>query len=66
MPYILPLNIADANSNLLWTVGTINLMAQSGTYLLQLDFVIGESLAAPVILGCDFCTRFVEAIPPWI
>lgn len=33
-----------------------------GTYLVSLDFMVCKSIAALVILGCDFCDRYVEAI----
>lgn len=58
------LDIADANNRPLRTVGYLPLVLRLGTYVVQLDFVVCDSLAAPVILGCDFCDRFVEAIRP--
>ena len=58
------LNIGDANNNPLSMLGVISLIVRLGTFLVKLDFIVCERLAAPVILGCDFCDRFVEAIKP--
>ncbi|CAN8062292.1 unnamed protein product [Agarophyton chilense] len=57
-------DIADAINNPLHTIGKISLAVRLGTYFVQLDFVVCNSLAAPVIHCCDFCDRFVEAIRP--
>ena len=57
-------NINDANSNPLKTLGSITLIVRLGHRLVALDFVVCLELAAEVILGCDFCDRFVESIHP--
>lgn len=62
MEYVPGLDIADANDNPLQTVGTIILKERLGTYFVHLDFVACKSLASPVILGRDFCDRFVDSI----
>lgn len=57
-------DIADANNRPLSTVGVIDLLVRLGHYVVKLDFLVCKQLAAPVILGCDFCDRFVESIRP--
>lgn len=57
-------HISDANSNPIKMTGYIDQVARLGTRLVKVTFIVCESLAAPVILGCDFCDRFVEAIHP--
>ncbi|CAN8069907.1 unnamed protein product [Agarophyton chilense] len=54
--------VADANNKPLDTVGFIELVVRVGARVVKLDFVVCRKLAAPVILGCDVCDRFVEAI----
>lgn len=56
------MNIEDANDKRLRTIGYIALFVMLGTCVVQLDSVVCKSLAATVILGCDFCDRLVEAI----
>lgn len=56
--YAIP-DISDANNTLLTTVGTIALVVRLGQLM---EFMVFTSLAAPVIFGCDYCQRFVEAI----
>lgn len=58
------LDIIDANNNPLQPVGYLPLVVRLGTCMVQQFFVVCNTLAAPVILGCDFCDRFVEAIRP--
>ena len=57
-------NIGDANNNPLYTIGTLALVVRLGRRIVKVEFIVCERLAAPVILGCDFCDRFVEAIRP--
>ena len=59
-----PPNIVDANRRPIAVNGVIHLCVQLGTRLVKLAFYVCERLAAPVVLGCDFCDRFVEAILP--
>lgn len=40
------------------------LTVRLGNYTVKIDFIVCESLATPVILGCDFRDRFVESIHP--
>lgn len=58
------MGIADANNNPLKTSGYISLVVRLGTCLVQLDFVVCEKIAALVIISCDFCDGFVDAICP--
>ena len=57
-------NIGDANNKPLSMLGIIDLLVRLGTYLVKVDFIVCDRLAAPVILGCEYCDRFVEAIRP--
>ena len=57
-------SISDANRNPLRMLGTIELLVRLQNRTLKCDFIICERLAAAVILGADFCDRFVEAIHP--
>ena len=45
-------------------VGTLALIVRHGRRIVKVDFIVCERIAAPVILECDFCDRFVEAIRP--
>ena len=56
--------VNDANDKPLKTVGTIEQIVRLGNLIVKLDFIVCESLAASVILGADFCDRFIEAIYP--
>ena len=56
--------IADANSNPTRAKETIRLLVRLGTRAYLVEFIVCESLAASLILGCDFCTQIVEAILP--
>ena len=60
---ILP-DIRDANKGRVQSLGVITLRVQLGLYQSRVDFVVCERLSVPVILGCDFCDRHVEAIRP--
>ena len=57
-------NVRGANSQPLAIKGTVDLMVQVGNCKDHVVFYVAPSLAAPVILGCDFCDRHVEAIQP--
>ena len=57
-------DIRDANKGKVRTVGTVTLRCQLGSYETRVNFVVCERLSVPVILGCDFCDRYVEAIMP--
>lgn len=58
------LDIADANNNPLRTAGNITISLRLGTGLLSIDFTFCNSMAAPVILGCNFCECVFEGISP--
>ena len=57
-------NVADANNNPIRMMGLADLIVRLGSRLVKLEFIVCEHLAAPLILGCDFMDRFVEAIYP--
>ncbi|CAN8072774.1 unnamed protein product [Agarophyton chilense] len=57
-------DIRDANRNAVRTLGAVKLPVRIGHYLVKVKFVVCRSLAAPIVLGCDYCDRFVEAIRP--
>ena len=56
--------IADANGRPLRTSGQIPLVVRLCNRTMKCTFIVCERLAAPVILGCEFNDRFVEAIYP--
>lgn len=58
------LDIADANNQPIRTYGYINFVVGLGTSSELVKFIVCESLAAPIVLGCDFCDHCVEAIRP--
>ena len=55
-------NVADANSNPIRMTGLVDFVVRLGIHISKTEFIVCERLAAPVIVGCDFCDRFVEAI----
>ena len=56
--------VRDANNQALVIVGRINLTVQLGMKSSIVTFYVVDKLATPIILGCDFCDRHVEAIRP--
>lgn len=56
--------ICDANNRPLNMLGTVNLVVQLGTFVVRDVFIVCRTLAAPAILGADFCDKYVEAIRP--
>ena len=56
--------IADANGRTLRTSGQIPLVVRLGDRTMRCTFIVCQRLAAPVILGCEFNDKFVEAIYP--
>ena len=46
------------------TTGFVDRVVRLGTCIAKTEFIVCEKIAAPVILVCDFCDRFVEAIYP--
>ena len=57
-------DIGDANNRPLRTVGTIKMPMRLGRFVVTAEFIVCEKLALPLILGADYCDRFVEAIYP--
>ena len=57
-------NVADANNNSITMTGLVDLLVRLGSRIAKAEFIVCEQLAAPVIIGCDFCDRFAEAIYP--
>ena len=57
-------SVSDVNNNPIAMSGTVRLVVRLGAYVVKLDFIVCERLAAPVILWCDYLDRFVEAIRP--
>lgn len=57
-------DIRDANKRHIKSLGTIKLVVQLGNHVFMFPFIVCTTLAAPVVLGCDYCDRFVEAIRP--
>ena len=56
--------VDDANNNPIRMKGLPDLIVRLGSRLVKLEFIVCARLAAPLILGCDFMDRFVEAIYP--
>ena len=57
-------DVCDANNRPLQTAGLITLPVKLGRYLVDVQFIVCNKLAASMILGADFCDRYVEAIRP--
>ena len=57
-------SVADANGRPLSMSGIITLWVRLGSYLKRVPFFVCTRLAAPVILGCDFNDKHVDAILP--
>ena len=57
-------DIADAKSNAIHVKGITRLLVRLKTRAYWVEFIVCDSLAAPAILGCDFCDKHVEAILP--
>lgn len=58
------LSFRDANNNPLCIEGTIRLNVQVGMRMVPLLIWLTRGLAAPVIVGCHFCDKYIEAIQP--
>ena len=57
-------DIADANSNPIHVEGIELLLVRLKTRAYLVESIVCDSLAGPVILGCDFCDKHVESILP--
>ena len=55
-------NVSDANNNPIRMIGLVDLVNRLGNRIVNVEFIVCERPAAPVILGCDVCDRFVDAI----
>lgn len=49
------IDIVHANNKRSKTAGIVSLVMRIGSCVVQLEFIACKTLAAPVILGCDFC-----------
>jgi len=57
-----PLTTTDANNRQIQPLGIISLAVDIGGRVEVINFKVVERLAVPVILGCDYCDKHVEAI----
>ena len=57
-------HIVDANKNPISARGMITLRLRSGGFATDVDFVVVQRLAVPVLLGTSFINRHVEALYP--
>jgi len=57
-------HIVDANKNPISARGMITLRLSSGGFATDVDFVVVQRLAVPVLLGTSFINRHVEALYP--
>ena len=57
-------DIGHASNRRLRTVGTIRMPVRLGRFVVTAEFIVCEKLVVPLILGADYCDRFVEAIYP--
>lgn len=60
-----PHNIRDANNNAFRIHGAIRLTVQVESRTVSTRFWIAKGLSALVILGCDFCDKYIDSILPW-
>ena len=64
MPFRPTQDIGNANNRSLRTAGTIKMPVRLGRFVATAEFIVCEKLAVPLILGADYCDRFLEAIYP--
>ena len=57
-------NVKDANNRRVAIDGTISLAVQVGSRFEIVKFKVVERLGTDVILGCDFCDKYLEATHP--
>ena len=57
-------DICDMNNRSLGMICIVKLPVRLGRFLSVADFIVCPKLAAPLILGADYCNRFIEAIRP--
>lgn len=58
------MEIADANYRPVDTVGTVSIRFWLGMTFGTVNVVVCKTLTAPLVLGCNYCDRFVDAIRP--
>jgi len=57
-------HIVDANKNPISARGMVTLRLRSGGFATDVDFVVVQRLAVPVLLGTSFINSHVEAVYP--
>ena len=57
-------DICDANGHLLGIEGSIRLAVRLNNQYSIVEFYVCKTLSVPVLLGCDYCDKYVEAIFP--
>lgn len=57
-------DICDGNNRPIAMASSVELVVQLGSCVVNSDVIVRERLAGPLILGCDFCDRFVEEFNP--
>lgn len=57
-------DIWDAKRNPIRSLGTISLVVQLGGHVSRAEFIVCETLEVPVVRGCDYCNKCVEALRP--
>ena len=57
-------DVVDANGKPITTIGSVTFIVRLGPYAVAHRFIVCDNLAAPLILGTDFCDTYVEAIRP--
>lgn len=58
------MDIGDANNRPLRTIGSLKMPVRLGRFVALVDFIVCAKLAVTIILGADYCDKFVEAIYP--
>jgi hypothetical protein len=61
---VAPRRIQDAQGKATPTLATVRLHFELGNLMASADFLVVDTLAVPVILGCDFINQFVTSIKP--
>lgn len=56
--------VCEANGKPLSTLGSVKMCIRLGRFFSMIKFIACERLAAPAILGTDYCDRFIESITP--
>ena len=56
--------IQDANGNIVHTKATVQLTFVLGPLTATFQFLVVDTLAVPILLGCDFINQYVKCIKP--